>query len=340
MPWVRPSWCKELLPDAPPAVVTLQSHRGHMRRIDVSDKSFYILTREQTEAEQADEAHGSWHAALLRDEHGKCFIMDLSSATGTFMKERQLEASKPHEWKPGTVVVLGKPPHHVKATLEVIARTSSKKRPADAAVCEVHAKRQKSEGTAKCDKCDGPHHTDACPHFKKKREEHKDAWVNYGNKNPLQMGRNGGKFILRGGRVARQPGDGSCLFHSLCFGLNGGRPSNRVSASHLRKELAHFIQRHPQIQISGDTLEEWVRWDTNRSVAAYARQMAAGSAWGGGIEMAVCSLLKKVNVHVYQQRRGSVFERISCFDCPERTKRTVHVLYQGGLHYDALVPSQ
>merc|ERR1719464_1750215 len=27
-----------------------------------------------------------------------------------------------------------------------------------------------------CDKCDGPHATDKCPHFKKVREKHKDAW--------------------------------------------------------------------------------------------------------------------------------------------------------------------
>jgi len=187
----------------------------------------------------------------------------------------------------------------------------------------------------KCDKCDGPHLTDACPHFRKAREDHKDAWVNYGRKHPLKMGNSGGNFMLRYGRPVRQPGDGDCLFHSLCFGLNDHRPVG-LAARELRRELARFVERNPKIEISGDTLEQWVAWDANTSVSNYARRMAV-SGWGGGIEMAVCSLVKKVNVHVYESK-ASGFKRISCFDCPEPAKRTIHVLYQGGVHFDALVP--
>ena len=55
--------------------------------------------------------------------------------------------------------------------------------------------------------------------------------------------------------------------------------------------------RNPKLEISGDTIEEWVNWDANTSVSSYARRMAV-TGWGGGIEMAVCSILKKVNVHV------------------------------------------
>ena len=39
-----------------------------------------------------------------------------------------------------------------------------------------------------CDKCDGPHLTDACPIYKKKRDDHPDAWRNFGRKTPLEMG--------------------------------------------------------------------------------------------------------------------------------------------------------
>jgi len=188
-----------------------------------------------------------------------------------------------------------------------------------------------------CDKCDGKHPTDACPHFKKSRENHKDAWVNYNRKRPLQMGKGGGNFVLRHGRCVPQPGDGSCLFHSLCFGLNGGKQGT-LCARDLRWELANFIETNPGVEIAGDTIEEWVRWDADTSVTTYARRMAVGG-WGGGIEMAACSLLKKVNVHVYERRWFGGFRRISCFDCPEVTERSIHVLYQGGMHYDALVPS-
>jgi hypothetical protein len=191
---------------------------------------------------------------------------------------------------------------------------------------------------AKCDKCDGPHETDACPHFKKVREKHKDAWANYGKRrSSAQLGGNGGHFVLHGGRCVPQPGDGSCLFHSLCFGLNGLNGDRGYYAQQLRRELASFIERNPTLEIAGDTIEEWVNWDANCSVSGYARRMAV-TGWGGGIEMAACSLLKKVNVHVYEKRWLGGYKRISCFDCVEPTSKTIHVVYQGGMHYDALVP--
>lgn len=213
----------------------------------------------------------------------------------------------------------------------------------------------------KCDKCDGPHATDACPHFRKPREVHKDAWANYGLKSPQTMGSAGGNFVLRNAQTVKQAGDGSCLYHSLCFGLKhagcdekgkggkGGKSSQGKAASGggpggargkeaamaLRRELARFVKNNPHLKIAGDTLEEWVRWDANTSCSNYARRMAVGG-WGGGIELAACSRLKKVNVHVYEQRKNSQFKRISCFNCP-KVKKTIHVLYRGRMHYDALL---
>merc|ERR1712110_415545 len=148
--------------------------------------------------------------------------------------------------------------------------------------------------------------------------------VNYGRKHPKQMGTCGGNVVVRGGRCVPQPGDGSCLFHSLCYGLNGAGSGRRQVASELRRELASFVEQNPHLEISGDTLEEWVRWDVNCAVSTYARRMAVGG-WGGGIEMAACSLLKRVNVHVYESRWLGGYRRISCFECPERTSRNIHV---------------
>lgn len=185
-----------------------------------------------------------------------------------------------------------------------------------------------------CDKCDGKHHTDQCPHYRKDRERHRDAWVNYGKKEPHQMGSAGGNFIMKTGRVVRQPADGSCLFHSMAHGIGEGG-----SAGSLRREIANFVERNPTLKIAGDELQDWIKWDTNSTVSAYARRMATGG-WGGGIEMAACSRLKNVNVHVYESRRSDQgFKRISCFDCPE-ARKTIHVLYQGGVHYDAIDPNR
>jgi hypothetical protein len=201
----------------------------------------------------------------------------------------------------------------------------------------VNGSKPAAKNNGKCDKCDGPHPTDRCPHFKKGRDNHKDAWVNYGKEHPGRMGNDGGNYVLRDARVVRQPGDGSCLFHSLTYGLKAH--GDNLSATALRHELANFIKKHPKLEIAGDTLEEWVNWDSNTSVNAYAQRMAAGRAWGGGIEIAACSLLRKANIHVYE-RKGNEIRRISCFDYPEKTRRLVHILYQGGMHYDALVPGR
>lgn len=193
----------------------------------------------------------------------------------------------------------------------------------------VPASTGRPAATKKCDKCDGPHPTDDCPHFKKAREVHKDAWVNYGQKKPIQMGTPCGSLFLRHAQIIRQPGDGSCMFHSLCFGLGW-----RGGAWQLRQQLASFVGANPKVEIGGDSLEEWVRWDSNITCKAYANRMSRGG-WGGAIEMATCSLVKKVNVHVYE-RKGGGFQRITCFDHPG-AKKTLHILYQGRAHYDALL---
>jgi hypothetical protein len=103
--------------------------------------------------------------------------------------------------------------------------------------------------------------------------------------------------------------------------------------------LASFIEAHPKLEIAGDTIEEWVRWDANSSVSTYSKSMAV-RGWGGGVEMACCSILKGVNVHVYENDGHARYRRISCFDAPgSEKKKTIHVLYQGRAHYDALVPA-
>lgn len=202
-------------------------------------------------------------------------------------------------------------------------------RPAVRLICKSSA-----SGSVVCDKCDGPHTTDQCPNFKGGRDEHKDAWVNYGKGGELHsMGGSGGSFTLTSARVVRQPGDGSCLFHSLNYGLGS---SGSASASQLREEIASFLLRSANMEIAGDTLEEWVRYDGNASMSSYATRMSSGG-WGGGIEMAACSRLKGVNIHVYESA-PSGFKRISCFDS-EKAARTIHVLYQGRMHYDALCPT-
>ena len=49
-----------------------------------------------------------------------------------------------------------------------------------------------------CDKCDGDHHADVCPHFRKERDKHRDAWAQYG-----KGGEAGDAGRRAGGRATR-----------------------------------------------------------------------------------------------------------------------------------------
>jgi hypothetical protein len=197
------------------------------------------------------------------------------------------------------------------------------------------------DANGRCDKCDGDHDTDACPHYPRARDEHPDATRRSAMGG---MGGSGGKFTLRNARVVRQPGDGDCLYHSLSYGLG----ARGCTASVLRRELAAWVAAHPGERIADTPLSDWVRWDSGLSCGEYAQRMAR-SGWGGGVEMAAFARLKRANVHVYERRTGLLpgFKRISCFDAPPSAgdapdatlAKTVHVLYGGGVHYDLLEPS-
>lgn len=234
---------------------------------------------------------------------------------------------------------------------------------------------QQKKPQGPCDKCDGPHDETVCPYFKgKQRETHTDALVMYEKKkqqkkkksNQAQKGGAGGgvggesdeeggadededdeddNLVLGANqvRVVGQPGDGSCLFHSLSHGLRregsggGGRGTN---ASDLRRELEDYIAAHPNQVISGTPIETWVMWDSQASVVAYTRRMRTSGDWGGAIEIAVCATVKAVEVHVFE-RRGGGFVRISRFlpetpASPGNNTRVVRVLYGGRCHYDAI----
>jgi hypothetical protein len=185
-----------------------------------------------------------------------------------------------------------------------------------------------------CDKCDGDHHADDCPHFKKKREKHSDATDKLNQKGGSDNGVGGGAVVIKGARKIKQPGDGSCLYHSMSYGLKGG-----AGASALRKEIANYIGANPNESLNGTPIRDWVLWDTGLDVKQYAAKMGSSSCWGGGIEMAVCVLIKRVNLHVYEARRGNSHERISAFEAPDPAGApTVSVVYSGSVHYDALIP--
>ena len=127
----------------------------------------------------------------------------------------------------------------------------------------------------------------------------------------MDMGGAGGNFVLSRAQVVRQPGDGSCLFHSMSYGLGN------TNASSLRREIGKFIEVNGTLEICETPMKDWVKWDSNSSVQTYARRISR-SGWGGGIEMAACSRMKKVCKLVEFDTTAesiSISDSAGCFLC-------------------------
>mmetsp|Transcript_53800 Transcript_53800/g.128172 ORF Transcript_53800/g.128172 Transcript_53800/m.128172 type:complete len:221 (-) Transcript_53800:46-708(-) len=133
-------------------------------------------------------------------------------------------------------------------------------------------------------------------------------------------------------QVVRAPGDGSCLFHSLAAGLGNG-----CTSKSLREEICDFISRHADLEISGTPLRDWILWESELSVAQYVSRMRKSSTWGGAIEMLALANARNLSIRVFQLTDTGEMEEISSFSGPSPSA-TLDVLYQGGVHYDALLP--
>jgi len=180
-----------------------------------------------------------------------------------------------------------------------------------------------TETDAVCDRCDRNHRTELCPHFRQEREDHPDALVRNHQIDPSHPR----AVPIVSARLIRQPRDGSCLFHALAYGI-------KANADQLRLEIAFFIGTNTEFEVSGTPLKKWIAWDSGEDVKTYVKNMAWSLAWGGGIEIAVCSHLANVAIDVYEPR-GAQFRLLSSFQRDEPRGR-VSVCYTGRNHYDAL----
>ena len=77
------------------------------------------------------------------------------------------------------------------------------------------------------------------------------------------LGGYGGFFVLMLARIVRTPGFGSCLCHSLVYGITGFIGFDLVPGKNLRSEIAAFMQQNPSFQIAGDTIENWIKQYAN-----------------------------------------------------------------------------
>ena len=123
--------------------------------------------------------------------------------------------------------------------------------------------------------------------------------------------------------VVNVPADGDCLFHALAYFFGG-------SAGAFRQEVVEFLEQQAfrQPGFEGEWLDE-------------ACRLRAG-AWGGHTAVVATSLMKNVRVKVHIVEASGIVsvEDVCHFQVPATSPdaATIHLLYTGQRHYDALAP--
>lgn len=130
-------------------------------------------------------------------------------------------------------------------------------------------------------------------------------------------------------RQFRVPGDGDCLFHSI--GLTVGLPASTV-----RRNVVEHMLNSP----SGKAM--LLRYAQSRTVKdpdlrTYLRAMIRPGTWGGELELQSAADLYRRTVYVHLRRDPQnplVFRPTH-----ESSRPSIHLLYNGRNHYDALLPT-
>ena len=133
-----------------------------------------------------------------------------------------------------------------------------------------------------------------------------------------------GSLVLLRGQTRRMLGDGDCLYHSLSCGLNKILKRSEWTAHDMRLHLAHWVAEHPDEEVAGSQLKQWIQWDSHCSINVYVEKMMKGVAtlsssvvgWGGAIECVAYSRSFNVNVLIYQPTRSGGHRCMAVFFSP------------------------
>ena len=148
-------------------------------------------------------------------------------------------------------------------------------------------------------------------------------------------------------KLVKVRGDGNCMYRAvgqayqaLTTGALAPRAAENAMASELRAMVAEYIRNHPKI-VEG-THQFLLRPPSNRrSTATFAKNMAAevdGGRWGEELELTVLQTLLRHPIKVYDEDGATFLHDVFSVNALDRGKEPLRVAYEGGLHYNALVP--
>lgn len=158
-----------------------------------------------------------------------------------------------------------------------------------------------------------------------------------------------GEFYLKDYRIIKQPGDNSCLFHSVAYALSYTGIVDSIfddlSGHYLRALILEFMIEHPLYEISYGSdmlisISDYLSRD-GYSCSSYFQYMSDYSQWGGSFELSIVVEMFPIKVCVFEIVEQCIYPRLLgtyssihhlSSDCVE-----VHLLYTGYCHYDCLV---
>ncbi|ORX48581.1 OTU-domain-containing protein [Hesseltinella vesiculosa] len=133
--------------------------------------------------------------------------------------------------------------------------------------------------------------------------------------------------------------DGHCLYNAVAAQLLQ-RYQEQTTHDALRKETADYMRKHPDdflpylYKDSGDMY-------TPDDFEIYCRDIETTARWGGQVEIAAMSRVKKVPIHVVQM--GAPVLKINDDEFPGKTPLVLSYhkhLYSLGAHYNSLLDSK
>jgi len=136
------------------------------------------------------------------------------------------------------------------------------------------------------------------------------------------------------GKEVKVLGDNCCLFHAMAHGLGDG-----VTHTSLRTQTVAFIKSHPNHELHGSPLSDWIEWEKAMTVTAYCDHMSKPDSWGGAIEEAVIAHTHGLNVIVGTVRSDGLFHPRYRFNASSAASKDVHLAYNGTDHYNAFEAS-
>ena len=149
-------------------------------------------------------------------------------------------------------------------------------------------------------------------------------------------------FIV--GCVLRQPGDNSCLYHSLSSGLGRCFPQVSFDATSLRCNINSYMSNHASstIRVGPDisySISEVTTEFFGDSLAHYTYNQSNSRSWGGAIEIATLHLMNPVNIYFFRPVPGSsVFQAFGTFESllEGSDSNAIYLLNSGFNHYDSI----